>query len=57
MQAKKLCPHIINMLPNTCWNFDLEDCDKILWIESEKDIIVPVKALLHHHHFICEELE
>ncbi|WP_284653325.1 hypothetical protein [Flavobacterium terrisoli] len=56
-QAKKLKPHIDKILPNAEWNFDLEDCDKILRIDSEEDIALIMINLLKIHNFDCEELE
>ena len=56
-QAKELSRHINNLLPNAKLNFDLDDCDKILRIDSEENIILPVMDLLNQHHFTCEELE
>ncbi len=57
MQAKKLKPHIDNILPNAKWNFALDDIDKILRIESEENIVMPVTDLLKIHNYSCEELE
>ncbi len=57
MQAKKLKPHIDNLLSNSKWNFDLEDCDHILRIESEENIVVIITDLLNIHNYSCEELE
>jgi hypothetical protein len=56
-QAKQLKRHIDKILPNATWNFDLDDCDKILRIDSEENIILPVINLLKNHDFDCEELE
>lgn len=42
------------LLPNTLWNFDLEDCDNILRIESELDI---PNLILNNAVFDCIELE
>jgi hypothetical protein len=56
-QVKNLKPHINKILPNEKWNFDLEDCDKILRIDSEENITLKVIALLHIHRFNCEELK
>lgn len=56
-QARKLKQAIDNLLPNATWNFDLEDMDKILRIDSEKNIILEIKELLTIHKFSCEELE
>ena len=57
IQMKKLKPHIDKVLPGAKWNFDLEDSDKILRIDSEKNIILPIVDLLKIHNFNCEELE
>jgi hypothetical protein len=42
------------LLPNAVWNFDLEDCDNILRIESEEDIN---EMSLQNEIFDCIELE
>lgn len=42
------------LLPNALWNFDLEDCDNILRIDSELDI---PNLVLNNHIFECIELE
>ena len=57
MQIKKLKPHIDNILPKATWNFDLDDMDKILRIESEMDIVLVTINLLKIHNYACEELE
>jgi len=57
IQAKKLKPRIDKILPKSKWNFDLADCDKVLRIESEENIILPITSLLKNHNFDCEELE
>lgn len=46
IQVKKLKPHIIKILPNEKWNFDLEDCDKILLIDGEENIVLSMTDLL-----------
>jgi hypothetical protein len=38
------------------WNFDLDDCDKILRIESEANIETKAIDLLAEYGFICVEL-
>jgi hypothetical protein len=38
-------------------NFDLDDCDKILRIDSEENIVLKITGLLNTHQFNCEELE
>ena len=57
MQLKKLKLHIDAMLPNAKWNFDLKDCDKILRIDSEENVVLKIIDLLHLHNYSCEELE
>jgi len=57
IQAKKLKPHIDQILPKAKWNFDLEDRDKILRIDSEENIVFEIIGLLNIHKFDCEELE
>ena len=57
MQIKKLKAHIDKILPKGKWNFDLEDIDKILRIDSEENIVLIVIDLLSIHSYSCEELE
>lgn len=38
------------------WNFDLEDCDKILRIEASAEISEEIIKLLHSKGFDCQEL-
>lgn len=42
------------LLPNALWNFDLEDCDNILRIDSEDEIN---ETALKNEVFNCIELE
>ena len=56
-QVKKLKPHMNEILPNENWNFDLEDCDKILHIDSGDNIVSIIIDLLNSQQFYCEELE
>jgi hypothetical protein len=42
------------LLPNSSWNFDLEDCDNILRIDSETEIM---ESILNNGTFDCTELE
>jgi hypothetical protein len=55
-QVKKLKPHIDQRLPKAKWNFDLEDIDKVLRIDSEENIGLIVIDLLNIHNHSCEEL-
>jgi hypothetical protein len=56
-QVKKLKPHIDKRLPKAKWNFDLEDCDRILRVDSEENIVSAIIDLLQIHKVYCEELE
>ncbi len=56
MQIKKIKPHVDNILPNAKWNFDLEDIDKILRIDSEENVVLEIIDLLNIHNYSCEEL-
>ena len=56
-QAKKLKPHLDQSLPNSKWNFDLTDCDKVLRVDSPEDITMLVIQTLNSHGFECAELE
>ncbi|WP_281232021.1 hypothetical protein [Flavobacterium gelatinilyticum] len=42
------------LLPESLWNFDLEDCDNILRVDSELDV---TQLLLNNTIFECVELE
>jgi len=46
-----------SIIPQSKWNFDLEDCDKILRIESNKDIVEIVCFNLEIDGINCKELE
>jgi len=39
------------------WNFDLEDCDKILRIETNKKTIKNICEILNSLNYICEEIK
>ena len=55
-QAQQLKQPIDSILPNAKWNFDLTDCDKILRIDSEENIVLKIIDLLSVHNYSCEEL-
>ena len=57
-QVKRLKP-LLNTLTGgkDFWNFDLEDCDHILRIESDSLQVDEVVRTLHKMNFSCEELE
>jgi len=55
---KRLRPVLNGLIQhNERWNFDLEDCDKILRIESIRAKANAFMAALHSSGYACEELE
>lgn len=42
--------------PEGTWNFDLEDCDKILRIDSAALAVEKLINSLHNQGILCEEL-
>ncbi|MDO6517753.1 hypothetical protein [Zobellia uliginosa] len=56
-QIKILKPHLDHLLTESHWNFDLEDCDNILRIESDQCSEHKVIELLQRQNFDCVELE
>jgi hypothetical protein len=57
MQAKKLKPNIDKIQPKAKWHFDLDNCDKILRIDCEEDIVSKIIDLLNNYKFHFEELK
>jgi len=39
------------------WNFDFEDCDNILRVETDENISQKIIILMNQQGFECEELE
>ena len=54
--VQQLKPFLDHSLQQSKWNFDLDDCDKILRIESTTEISEAVNKLLKANGFDCEEL-
>lgn len=53
---KLLTPHLNKLLGVSNWNFDLEDCDNILRIDSQVSIVKKTIEILNNYGFECEEL-
>lgn len=51
-----LRPHLDELLRQGRWNFDLQDCDRILRVDSPNEITQGILHLLHQTGFECEEL-
>jgi hypothetical protein len=56
-QVLSLKSHIHKMLPKGKWNFDLEDCDTILRIDNEENVVSSIINLLKSHNFYFTNLE
>ena len=54
--VKLLTPHLNKLLAVSNWNFDLEDCDNILRIDSPTNIVKKTVKVLKSCGFECEEL-
>ena len=50
-------PLLDGLVPTSKWNFDLQDCDHILRIDSQKISSGKVIEVLKLQGFECEELE
>ncbi|KAA5825688.1 hypothetical protein FPF71_07195 [Algibacter amylolyticus] len=53
---KLLTPHLNKLLADSNWNFDLEDCDNILRIDSQVNIVKKTIEILNDNGIKCEEL-
>ena len=56
-QAKKIIGLLHEHLPDSKINFDLEDCDKVLRIDSPEIIHAEIINTLQNNGFFCEELQ
>jgi hypothetical protein len=54
--VKQLSPQLNSLLPFSKWNFDLNDFDKILRIDSPKDVSELTVKILQKNGFSCVEL-
>lgn len=56
-KALSLRPYLNGLKNVRHWNFDLEDRDKILRIDSESPVSVSIIGILNRRGFDCVELE
>ncbi len=56
-QVRKVKPLLTCIAGILDWNFDLEDCDRILRIEADGLCPRHIEAILHNAGFSCRELE
>lgn len=55
-EINRLKPHLSKSQGQSHWNFDIEDCDNILRVESEKENKFEIMKILEDFNFACEEL-
>jgi len=55
-EIRQLKPSLDKLLIQSKWNFDLEDCDKILRIDTQNEVSATIIKLLQEKGFNCEEL-
>ncbi|RYY71373.1 MAG: hypothetical protein EOO13_03400 [Chitinophagaceae bacterium] len=55
-KAKKTEKELNRLLQKSSWNFDLEDCDNILRVDSEKDVTKILKGKMREFGVEIEEL-
>lgn len=55
-KVKRVAPKLNKLFPDSKWNFDLEDCDRILRFESDNDIKKEIIILMKILGFDCEAL-
>lgn len=53
---EELAPVLNSLIQPPKWNFDLEDCDRILRIESDEDITQNLISAFSAKGFSCVEL-
>lgn len=53
---RQLKPYLDSIQPWAKWNFDLEDCDKILRVDTPLTDAKRIIRVLQINGFICEEL-
>ncbi|MDO6801942.1 hypothetical protein Q4595_05740 [Wenyingzhuangia sp. 1_MG-2023] len=54
--AKQLKPHLDEICIKGNWNFDLDDCDKILRLDVTKEQKKETILLLKSQNILCKEL-
>lgn len=56
-EVEKVNSTLIETLEQSKWNFDLEDCDNILRVDSKLNIVQKTIIVVNSLGFICIELE
>lgn len=55
--AKSISPLLHKLLSNAIWNFDLNDCDNILRIDTKENVANEIITAMRGSGFTCEELD
>lgn len=55
--ATTLVSELLELFPGYRINFDLEDCDRILRVESQRIAVDKIAVVLNGKGFVCEVLE
>ncbi|MBD8490613.1 hypothetical protein IFO69_17805 [Echinicola sp. CAU 1574] len=55
-EVNHVAPVLNRILGNGAWNFDLEDCDRILRVVTEVDQVEEIATAISASGFFCEEL-
>ena len=55
--AKKIEQLLLNHFPDSKINFDLEDCDNILRIETKSIVVQQVEQLVNNQGHYCQVLD
>lgn len=53
---ERLKPYLDKNLPDSKWNFDLEDCDNIFRVDTPLKDAASIEKLLVAAGYLCEEL-
>ena len=53
---QRLKPYLDEIKPRVKWNFDLEDCDNILRVDTPSNDAKGIIYVLQTNGFVCEEL-
>jgi hypothetical protein len=56
-KIRQIKPLLDQTLSYAKWNFDLEDCDKILRVETTENVALKVVSTLTKVGFECKELD
>ena len=56
-EAAQIHPVLAQISPTIRWNFDLQDCDRVLRVNCQPEPVGLVIGMVEEQGFACEELE